>query len=140
MDIFSELIPSDSFDRIAQNTGTLKKPSLDEETATEIIEALAKAQSPIAYIGGGILLAKASEELQEFVEHMGLPVAHSLMGKGALPDDHPLLMGMTGFWATKLVNQSCLQADYIFAIGTRFKEADCSSWYPDYTFNVGRKR
>ena len=137
MDIFSEVITSDSFDRVAQNTRALKKPSIDDETAREIVTALAEAQTPIAYVGGGILLAQASEELREFVEHMGLPVAHSLMGKGALRDDHPLVMGMTGFWGTSLVNQSCLNADYVFAVGTRFKEADCSSWYPGYTFNIG---
>ena len=137
MDIFSEVIPSDTFDRVAQNTRALKKPSIDDETAREIVEALASADSPVAYVGGGILLAQASEELREFVEHMGLPVAHSLMGKGALRDDHPLVMGMTGFWGTSLVNQSCLNADYVFAVGTRFKEADCSSWYPGYTFNIG---
>ncbi len=136
MDIFSEVIPSDSFDRIRGNTRALKKPSIDNETAREIVEALAKAKNPVAYVGGGILLAQASEELREFVEHMGLPVAHSLMGKGALRDDHPLVLGMTGFWGTELVNQSCLNADYIFAVGTRFKEADCSSWYPGYTFNI----
>lgn len=137
MDIFSEVLPSDSFERVAQNTRALKKPSIDDETAREIVTALAEAQTPVAYVGGGILLAKASEELREFVEHMGLPVAHSLMGKGALSDAHPLVMGMTGFWGTSLVNQSCLNADYVFAIGTRFKEADCSSWYPGYTFNIG---
>ena len=137
MDIFSEVIPSDTFDRVAQNTRALKKPSIDDETAREIVAALAKAENPVAYVGGGILLAKASEDLREFVEHMGLPVAHSLMGKGALRDDHPLVMGMTGFWGTSLVNQSCLNADYVFAVGTRFKEADCSSWYPGYTFNIG---
>ena len=137
MDIFSEVIPSDSFDRVAQNTRALKKPSIDDETALEIVTALAKAENPVAYVGGGILLAQASEELREFVEHMGLPVAHSLMGKGALRDDHPLVMGMTGFWGTTLVNQTCLNSDYVFAIGTRFKEADCSSWYPGYTFNIG---
>lgn len=136
MDIFSEVIPSDSFDRVAQNTRALTKPSIDDETAREIVTALAGAQNPVAYVGGGILLAKASEELRAFVEHMGLPVAHSLMGKGALRDDHPLVMGMTGFWGTSLVNQSCLNADYVFAVGTRFKEADCSSWYPGYTFNI----
>ena len=136
MDIFSEVIPSDSFDRIRDNTRALKKPSIDDETAREIIEALAQAEKPVAYVGGGILLAQASEELRAFVEHMGLPVAHSLMGKGALRDDHPLVLGMTGFWGTELVNQSCLNADYIFAVGTRFKEADCSSWYPGYTFNI----
>ncbi len=136
MDIFSKVIPSDSFDRILGNTRALKKPSIDDETAREIVKALAKAENPVAYVGGGILLAQASEELREFVDHMGLPVAHSLMGKGALRDDHPLVLGMTGFWGTELVNQSCLNADYIFALGTRFKEADCSSWYPGYTFNI----
>lgn len=136
MDIFSDVIPSDSFDRIRDNTRALKKPSIDDETAREIIEALAHAVNPVAYVGGGILLAQASDELRAFVEHMGLPVAHSLMGKGALRDDHPLVLGMTGFWGTELVNLSCLNADYIFAVGTRFKEADCSSWYPGYTFNI----
>ncbi|WP_150523571.1 thiamine pyrophosphate-binding protein [Roseibium sediminis] len=136
MDIFSQVISSESFDRILDNTRTLVKPSLDDETARKIVTALAKAKDPVAYVGGGILLAKASEELREFVDHMGLPVAHSLMGKGALSDAHPLVLGMTGFWGTELVNQSCLNADYIFAIGTRFKEADCSSWYPGYTFNI----
>jgi acetolactate synthase-1/2/3 large subunit len=136
MDIFSQRIPADSFDRIRDNTRALVKPSLDDDTARKIVGRLAKADRPVAYVGGGILLAKASEELREFVEHMGLPVAHSLMGKGALRDDHPLVMGMTGFWGTELVNQSCLNADYVFAVGTRFKEADCSSWYPGYTFNI----
>jgi acetolactate synthase-1/2/3 large subunit len=137
MDIFSQVIPSDTFDRVAQNTRALTKPSIDDETARKIVTALARAQNPVAYVGGGILLAQASEELRAFVEHMGLPVAHSLMGKGALRDDHPLVMGMTGFWGTSLVNQSCLKADYVFAVGTRFKEADCSSWYPGFTFNIG---
>ena len=136
MDIFSQVIPDDSFQRVAGNTRALAKPSLDEDTARQIVASLATAERPVAYVGGGILLAGASEELRAFVDHMGLPVAHSLMGKGALRDDHPLVMGMTGFWGTELVNQSCLNADYIFAVGTRFKEADCSSWYPGYTFNI----
>lgn len=136
MDIFSERISSDSFDRIASNSRALVKPSIDDETARQIVTRLAEADKPVAYVGGGILLARASEELREFVEHMGLPVAHSLMGKGAMRDDHPQVLGMTGFWGTSLVNQTCLDADYVFALGTRFKEADCSSWYPGYTFNI----
>ena len=50
------------------------------------------------------------------------------MGKGVLPDDHPLTLGMTGFWGTKFVNDKCLTADWIIGLGTRFAEADCSSW------------
>ena len=43
---------------------------------------------------------------------------------------------MTGFWGTRLVNDTCLAADVILAIGTRFKEADSSSWYRDFTFDI----
>lgn len=136
MDIFSQTISAKSFEKVKTNTRSLIKPSIDDDTAERIIELLVKAKSPLVYVGGGILLSCASEELGQFVEHMGLPVAHSLMGKGALRDDHPLVLGMSGFWGTELVNQSCLNADCILAIGTRFKEADCSSWYQDYTFNI----
>ena len=137
MDIFSEVVPSETFDRVAKNTRTLVKPSIDDDTARAIVAKIAAAQKPVAYVGGGILLAQASAELEEFATHMGLPIAHSLMGKGAVRDDHPLVMGMTGVWGTELVNQTCLAADVVFAVGTRFKEADCSSWYPGYTFNIG---
>ncbi len=136
MDIFSQTITAKSFAKVKSNTQSLVKPSIDDDTAEQIIEQLTKAKSPLVYVGGGILLSSASEELSRFIEHMGLPVAHSLMGKGALRDDHPLVLGMSGFWGTKLVNQSCLNADCILAIGTRFKEADCSSWYQGYTFNI----
>ena len=57
------------------------------------------------------------------------------MGKGALPDDHPLILGMTGFWGTKFINDKCKGADWILGLGTRFSEADCSSWEREYTFN-----
>ncbi len=86
-------------------------------------------------MGGGILLADAAEEMRELAEHLSLPVAHTLMGKGALPDDHPLILGMTGFWGTKFINDKCKGADWILGLGTRFSEADCSSWEPEYTFN-----
>ena len=136
MDIFSEVISSESFDRVCQNTRSLVKPSIDDETASRIIDALAEADNPVFYVGGGILLADASEELEALADTMQMPIAHSLMGKGAVRDDHPLVLGMTGFWGTDLVNQACLNAGTVLAIGTRFKEADCSSWYPGYTFNV----
>lgn len=136
MDIFSKEIDPALFERLSHNSRKLIKPSIDEETADIIVRELARAKNPLIYAGGGVMLARASSELQEFVDHMAIPVAHSLMGKGVLSDKHPLLIGMTGFWGTKLVNDMCLRADTIFAIGTRFKETDSSSWYRDYTFNI----
>jgi acetolactate synthase-1/2/3 large subunit len=136
MDVFSQRIDPEMFARVDRGTTALHRPSLDEETATTIVDRLAAADRPVIYAGGGVLLAGASDELRRFAEHMAIPVAHSLMGKAALSDDHPLVLGMSGFWGTELVNSTCLAADVIFAIGTRFKEADSSSWYRDYTFNI----
>lgn len=135
MDIFSMEVDITLFARLESNAKTIYKPSIDDELAEKIVKALAKAMAPVLYAGGGIILADAAKELQEFVDHMGIPVAHSLMGKGALPDDHPLTLGMTGFWGTKFINDKCKNADYVFGLGTSFKEADCSSWYPEYTFS-----
>ncbi len=136
MDVFSAEIDPGLFARLDHNTRDLVKPSLDDETAERIIARLVESRSPVLFVGGGIHLAGASGDLEAFIDHMGIPVAHSLMGKGAVSDAHPLVLGMTGFWGTSLVNNACLEADTILAIGTRFKEADSSSWYRDYTFNI----
>ncbi|KJE27684.1 hypothetical protein LG52_967 [Geobacillus kaustophilus] len=136
MDIFSKEVDVALFEKQKRHTKTLHKPSIDDETAKRIIEKLMQAERPLVYVGGGIMLADAAEELKTFVEHFDLPVAHTLMGKGALPDDHPLTLGMSGFWGTKFVNDMCRNADVILALGTRFSEADCSSWEPEYTFNI----
>ncbi|ADI26475.1 thiamine pyrophosphate-binding protein [Geobacillus zalihae] len=136
MDIFSKEVDVALFEKQKRHTKTLHKPSIDDETAKHIIEKLMQAERPLVYVGGGIMLADAAEELKTFVEHFDLPVAHTLMGKGALPDDHPLTLGMSGFWGTKFVNDMCRNADVILALGTRFSEADCSSWEPEYTFNI----
>jgi len=136
MDIFSAPIDVELFERVKSHTMELVQPSLDEQTAKQIVVALGDAERPVIYAGGGVLIAGASEELAAFADHMNIPVAHSLMGKGALPDDHPMTLGMTGFWGTKFVNDSCRNADYLLGLGTSFKEADSSSWEKEYTFDI----
>ena len=64
----------------------------------------------------------ASDELTALAEALEVPVAHTLMGKGSMSDDHPLLLGMTGFWGTPIANEMCRTADLIVAIGTRLAE------------------
>ncbi|WP_312421365.1 thiamine pyrophosphate-binding protein [Anaerospora hongkongensis] len=140
MDIFSMEIETSLFTCLDRNAKIIQKPSLDEDAACAIVKTLADAKNPVIYAGGGVILAGAAQELKEFVDHLGIPVAHSLMGKGVLPDDHPLTLGMTGFWGTKFINDKCREADYILGLGTSFKEADCSSWYPEYTFDFSTTR
>ena len=136
MDIFSREVDVELFERLRHNAQALAKPSLDDATAATIVRRLLDAKHPLVYAGGGVLLADAAAELAELVNHLSLPVAHSLMGKGALPDDHPLTLGMSGFWGTRFINEKCRTADYILAVGTRFSEADSSSWEPEYTFSM----
>jgi acetolactate synthase-1/2/3 large subunit len=135
MDIFSKEVDTARFERLRSNTKALRKPALDEDTAAEMVRKLVSANRPLLYVGGGVLLADSAAGLREFVDHLQIPVAHTLMGKGALPDDHPFVLGMTGFWGTRFINEQCRSADWILGLGTRFSEADCSSWEPEYTFN-----
>ena len=127
MDIFSKEIDTALFDRLRSHTKQLEKPSIDDTLARRIIRELLDAKQPVIYAGGGVILADAAQELAELVDHLGVPVAHTLMGKGVLPDDHPLILGMTGFWGAQIVNDACLNADLVLGLVTRFAEADCSS-------------
>lgn len=136
MDVFSAEVDVALFDRVIGNTRSLAKPSLDEAVAERIVRNLLDAERPVLYVGGGIVAADASAELAEFAGLLSLPVAHSLMGKGAMPDDSALVLGMTGFWGTAFTNETTRTADWILALGTRFAEADSSSWYAEYTFDV----
>ncbi|MFA7439029.1 thiamine pyrophosphate-binding protein, partial [Castellaniella sp.] len=135
MDIFSAKVDTSLFERLRAHTKQLEKPSIDDVLARRIVQELLDAERPVIYAGGGVILADAAQALAQLVDHLGIPVAHSLMGKGVLPDDHPLVLGMTGFWGTQFVNDTCRTADLVLGLGTRFAEADCSSWEDEYTFS-----
>ena len=133
MDIFSADLPVGAFNKTPPQTVS---PTIDAATAERIAQELAKAERPIIYAGGGVMGARATAELASLAEALDVPVAHTLMGKGCLRDDHPLLLGMTGFWGTPIANEMCREADLILAIGTRLAEANSSSWDPRYTFAI----
>jgi acetolactate synthase-1/2/3 large subunit len=133
MDIFSAELPTDAFEQVPAG---IVHPTIDAGAATRIVEALAEAERPVIYVGGGVLSARATAELTEIAEALQVPVAHTLMGKGCLREDHPLLLGMTGFWGTPIANERCRTADLILAVGTRMAEANSSSWDSQYTFSI----
>ena len=133
MDVFSTSLPIDAFNKVPAE---LARPAIDPATAERIVAALAKAERPVLYAGGGVLSARASAELVALAEALELPIAHTLMGKGVVREDHPLLLGMTGFWGTPIANEKCRTADLILAVGTRLAEANSSSWDPRFTFDI----
>ena len=131
MDFFSADLPADAFQQVPAE---IARPALDPDTADRIVSILADAERPLIYAGGGVLSARATRELAALAEALEIPVAHSLMGKGCLHEEHPLLLGMTGFWGTPVANDMCRTADVILAVGTRLAEASSSSWDPRFTF------
>jgi acetolactate synthase-1/2/3 large subunit len=133
MDIFSADLAVDAFHQVP---AVMARPTVDAATVARIVDALASADRPILYAGGGVISARATSELAALAEALELPVAHTLMGKGCLRDDHPLLLGQTGFWGTPLSNEKCRTADLILAVGTRLAEANSSSWDPRFTFSI----
>lgn len=104
--------------------------------AEQIAEMLASAQRPLLYVGGGVRTPRGLSALIHIAEHFDIPIAHSLMGKGAVPDENPLVLGMTGFWGLELTNEYAKSADVLLAIGTRFAETDSSSWMPEFTWQI----
>ncbi len=133
MDIFSADLTVGAFQK---TPATIARPALDRDTAAQIVDALAQAERPVLYAGGGVLSARATAELTALAEALEVPVAHTLMGKGCLREDHPLLLGQTGFWGTPISNEKCRTADLIVAVATRLAEANSSSWDPRFTFSI----
>jgi tartronate-semialdehyde synthase len=93
-------------------------------TRVQIDKALAMlndAARPLIVAGGGIINADASELLVKFAEITGVPVIPTLMGWGAIPDDHPLMAGMCGLQTShRYGNATLLESDFVLGIGNRW--------------------
>lgn len=85
-------------------------------------ELLLNAERPVILAGGGVIISGASEELVRLAEYLSAPVAFTLMGKGAMPEDHPLCLGMVGMHGSAVANKIIIEADVLLAVGTRFSD------------------
>ena len=83
---------------------------------------LARAKKPVFLVGGGVHLAGAEREMQQLAEITGVPVITTIMGKGAIPTDHPLYVGNIGLHGVFAANQAISECDVLFSIGTRFND------------------
>src|SRR5262249_46868310 len=139
MDVFSRPVnvPPPS---VQQRRAQYGRASGDDAGVAEAASLLLTARKPVIFAGNGVLLSEAWSELRNVAESVGIPVATTLMGKGAFPENHPLAVGMVGIWGTRVANETTREADVILAIGTGFAEADCSSWDPKYTFAIPPSR
>ncbi len=109
---------------------TYKKPEpvlpdasmIDEVDVEKAVTMIAHSKRPFVFVGGGVILANASEELRRFVKKIDAPVADSLMGKGAFDGTNDAYVGMLGMHGTKAANYGLNQSDLIIVVGSRFSD------------------
>jgi len=81
-----------------------------------------KARKPVLYVGGGVILSNASEELRTLANKLDIPVTMTLMGLGSYPGTDELSMGMLGMHGTYTANMAVSQCDLLISVGARFDD------------------
>jgi len=94
----------------------------NQKQIRQAAKALAAAQRPVIYAGGGVVNANGAPELTEFATSDRFPVTCTLMGLGAFPAPHPQWLGMLGMHGTRAANYAMDEADLICAVGARFDD------------------
>ncbi len=94
----------------------------DEEDVETALNLINQAKRPIILAGHGIVMAGAVGELREMVERAQIPVTLTLLGKGAIPENHPLTVGMMGMHGEAASNLAIQEADLLIALGMRFDD------------------
>lgn len=97
------------------------KPAATRAQIEKAIGMLQAAERPLIVAGGGVINADAADLLVRFAETTGVPVIPTLMGWGAIPDDHPLMAGMCGLQTShRYGNATMLASDFVLGIGNRW--------------------
>jgi len=81
-----------------------------------------EARKPVLYVGGGVVLGDASEQLTVLARKLGIPVTTTLMGLGSFPGDDQLSLGMLGMHGAYCANMAMTHSDLIIAVGSRFDD------------------
>lgn len=125
-DVFREEV--DDFD-YSPTSSTRSAP--DPEAIPEIADALLEAECPVINAGQGVHYAKAWEPLQELAELLEAPVATTLNGKSAFPEDHPLSLGAGSKSEPRELNHFLEKSDVIFGVGCSFTQTAYGITVPD---------
>jgi acetolactate synthase I/II/III large subunit len=109
----------------------------DPDDIEQLIELMQQAKRPLIYAGRGALWSGATQHLTDLVEAYAIPVMATLPAKGAVPEDHPLCLGLGGYpravYSTGQSRKFAEEADLVIALGCSFRQHATSSWLPKPT-------
>jgi tartronate-semialdehyde synthase len=99
------------------------KPAPDQKLIAKALDLIAASQNPVLILGGGVVLSEATAEFRALAEYLSVPVITTYMGKGGLPEDHPLNAGHAGIQVGQPIgNEVLLGSDLVIGIGCRFTD------------------
>jgi len=87
-----------------------------------LAQLLTRSKKPVLYVGHGAVISDAGKAITLLAEKMNVPVVNSLLGKGAVPEDHQLHLGMLGMHGTAYANKAVMNCDLILSIGARWDD------------------
>jgi len=96
--------------------------TISSDSISAAVELICAAERPVAYVGGGVLKAEASQALQAFIDATGMPVVTTLMARGAFPDADPRHLGMPGMHGNYAAVIAMQRSDLLVALGSRFDD------------------
>ena len=105
-----------------QRMNRLSANKLSEAACADFFTAMARAQRPLIYAGGGVVNGSAAYALREFARELGIPVVTTLMGIGAIDTRDPLSMRMLGMHGAAFANYAVDDCDCLIAVGARFDD------------------
>lgn len=111
-------------------------PAPDPDAVAAAVALLAKARRPLIYTSSGVLNAHAWDDLRAFAEAAQIPVATTFGGKGGIPEDHPLSLGVCDRSGTGHAVKAAQEADLVLGIGVRFNDLNTAGWT---IFDIPRK-
>ena len=116
------------FDYVPVEPGTIFPPGFrlptdpDSLSISAALDLIEQAQSPLLYVGGGVISAGAHESLEGIARRHQIPVTTTLMGKGSFDEHDPLSVGMLGMHGTAYANFAVTECDLLIALGARFDD------------------
>ena len=132
LDVMSSEAPDQLLDY--EPVGPGRKAAPDPQDIDRAAEILVNARLPIMNVGGGVLAAEAWDEVRELAELLSMPVASTLVGKGAFPEDHPLSLGGGVYPRSKYASGQALhmnrKADAVLAVGNSFRLPNATDGRP----------
>lgn len=102
--------------------GYKPNPGLHVGQLKRAMKMLKKARKPLFLLGGGVNIARANEAFTKIVDITKIPVVTTIMGRGAIPTNHPCFVGNLGMHGAYAANMAVGECDLLFSIGTRFND------------------